>query len=96
MNDRDLNSGLDREQSGHEHTGHEGHEPTNHELGHIGQEAGGHSHRWLMLACCIPMVLIVLGLLGTGAAGAGAIVFAAICVGMMALMMFAMPGGHKH
>lgn len=94
MNDRGLDREQVRERSGHEHTGHEGHEHTTHE--HTGQEAGGHSHRWLMLACCIPMVLIVLGLLATGAAGAGAIVFAVICVGVMALMMFVMPGGHKH
>lgn len=60
------------------------------------QEQGGNGHRWLMLACCIPMVVIVAVLLVTGAAGTGAILFAVICVGMMALMMFAMPGGHKH
>lgn len=83
MSGRDLS----REQSGREHMGHE----------HMGyEEPRGHSHRWLMLACCIPMVLIVLGLLATGAAGSGAILFALICVGMMALMMFAMPGGHNH
>lgn len=57
---------------------------------------GGSSHRWLMSACCVPMVLIVGALIATGAAGTGAIVFAAICLGMMALMMFAMPGGHNN
>lgn len=56
----------------------------------------GHSgHRWMMLACCVPMLIIVAALIVTGVAGTGAIIFAAVCVGMMALMM-AMPGGHGH
>jgi hypothetical protein len=53
-------------------------------------------HRWMMLACCVPMLIAVAFLLASGTAGAGAIVFAAVCVGMMAVMMFAMPGGHRH
>lgn len=58
------------------------------------EQHSGQGHRWLMIACCIPMVVVVAVLLATGAAGSGALVFAAICLGMMALMMFAMPGGH--
>ncbi len=62
-----------------------------------GPHAAGHgSHRWMMIACCIPMVVIVAVLIATGAAGSGSLIYAAICVGAMALMMFAMPGGHKH
>ena len=48
-----------------------------------------------MLACCISM-LVVIALVGSGVAGAGSIVFALLCVGMMAAMMFMMPGGHRH
>lgn len=59
-------------------------------------QAGHGSHRWMMIACCIPMVVIVGILIATGAAGSGLLLYAAICVGAMALMMFAMPGRHKH
>lgn len=87
MNDRELNHDLGREHSGRDHVGHD-------HMGH--EQQGGSSHRWLMLACCVPMVLVVAVLLVTGVAGAGAVVFALICVGMMALMMYAMPSGHNH
>lgn len=51
--------------------------------GHAGH--GGHS--WLMIACCIPMLVIAIALVATGIAPAG-LVFAAIaCTAMMALMM---------
>ena len=53
---------------------------------------GGHGgHRWIMIACCIPMLLVVVALLISGVAGAGAILFAGVCVLMMWLMMRAMP-----
>ena len=53
-----------------------------------------HGHRWMMLACCVPMVAIVAVLLATGAAGTSAVVFAAACVGIMTVMMLAMPRDH--
>lgn len=82
--------------TGHEHLnqGHRDHGQAGQDVSH--EDQGGNRHRWLMIACCIPMVVIVGVLLATGAAGTGAVAFAAICLGMMALMMFAMPGGHKH
>ncbi|MCY1657478.1 hypothetical protein ACIQCV_00080 [Dietzia maris] len=43
-----------------------------------------------------PMLVLVGVLLVTGVAGTGVIVFGALCVAMMGLMMFAMPGGHGH
>jgi hypothetical protein len=49
----------------------------------------------MMLACCVPMLLIAFALVASGTAGAGAIFFALLCTAMMAAMMFAMPG-HKH
>lgn len=58
------------------------------------EPGGGHgSHGWMMLICCIPMLLIAVGLLVTGVAGAGILVPAILCTLMMALMMRAMPGG---
>ncbi|NMM22524.1 MAG: hypothetical protein HHJ11_03305 [Phycicoccus sp.] len=63
----------------------------------LGTSRRGHGgHRLMMIACCIPMLVIVGILVGTGAAGSGAILFALICLGAMALMMFAMPGRHNH
>ena len=52
------------------------------------------SHRWLMLACCVPMLVIVAVLLISGTAGIGAVIFAVACVGIMTAMMLAMPRGH--
>ena len=49
----------------------------------------------MMLACCVPMLLIVGALVVTGVAGTGAIVYALVCTAMMAAMMLFMPG-HKH
>ena len=72
-----------------EHDDHEGH------TGHDGH--GGHGgHRLMMIACCIPMLVIVGILVATGVAGSGAILYAVVCTAMMALMMFAMPGGDRH
>ena len=56
----------------------------------------GRGHSLMMLACCVPMLLVVIALVVSGAAGSGAILFALLCVAMMAAMMFALPGGHKH
>ena len=52
---------------------------------------GGHS-RWMMIACCIPMLAIAVVLVATGVAGVGFIVVAVMCTAMMALMM----GGMSH
>jgi Flp pilus assembly protein TadB len=50
---------------------------------------GGHGH-WLMLACCVPMLVVVGVLVATSVVSAGFIVAAIACVGMMGAMMFAM------
>lgn len=50
---------------------------------------GGYSH-WLMLACCVPMLVVVGVLVATSVVSAGFIVAALACVGMMGAMMFAM------
>ena len=59
---------------------------------HRGHRRG---HGLMMLACCVPMLIIAFALAASGAAGAGAILFALLCTAMMAAMMFAMPG-HEH
>lgn len=57
---------------------------------------GAHGgHGLMMIACCIPMLVIAGLLFVTGAAGSGIIFTALLCTAMMAAMMFAMPSGHK-
>ena len=58
--------------------------------------AGHGGHGLMMLACCIPMLLLAVGLVATGVAGSGAIVAALLCTAMMAVMMLTMPGSHGH
>ena len=65
-----------------------GHQATDPGPGQEGKTHGGHGgHRWMMVACCIPMLVIVAALVASGAAGTGAIVFAVACLAMMWLMM---------
>lgn len=60
------------------------------------QGAGGHSrHRWMMIACCIPMLVVAVALIASGTVGIGSLVFVLACLGMMAVMMFSM-GGQRH
>lgn len=42
---------------------------------------------WMMIACCVPMLVIAIVLVATGVAGVGFIVIAVMCTAMMALMM---------
>ena len=65
----------------------------NHES-HAQQEKADHrGHgRWMMIACCIPMLVIAVVLVATGVVGVGFIFAAAMCTVMMALMM----GGMSH
>jgi len=56
-----------------------------------GQQAagpGGHrGHGWMMIACCIPMLVIAVVLVATGVLSAGFLLVAVGCTAMMALMM---------
>lgn len=52
---------------------------------------GGHG--WMMIACCIPMLVIAGVLVATGAASPGFLVVAVGCTLMMALMMRGMGHG---
>ncbi len=58
-------------------------------------QARGHGHGLMMLACCVPMLVIAGALVATGVAGASAILFALICTAMMAAMIFGMGGNHR-
>ena len=54
---------------------------------------GGHAHGrhgWMMIGCCIPMLVIAVVLVATGIASVGLLVIAVMCMAMMALMMGAM------
>lgn len=53
---------------------------------------GGHS-RWMMIACCVPMLAIAIALVATGVVGAGLIVIAVACTVLMAAMMAGMSHG---
>ena len=66
-----------------QHAGHAGH------AGHDGQGR----HGWLMIACCIPMLVIALALVVAGVVSPGLLLVAVGCTAMMALMMRTMDHG---
>jgi|GEM_PF-2104804 hypothetical protein len=50
------------------------------------QPLGGHGgHGWMMIACCIPMLLIACALVLAGVVSAGFLVVAAACTEMVAV-----------
>ncbi|ELB90960.1 putative membrane protein [Rhodococcus wratislaviensis IFP 2016] len=62
----------------------------------VHQGTGSHSrHRWMMIACCIPMLVVAVALIASGTVGIGSLVFALVCLGMMVVMMFSI-GGQRH
>ena len=60
-----------------------------------GQHRGHSGHGWMMIACCIPMLIIAIVLVATGVAGPGFILAAILCTAMMAMMMGGMHGGGR-
>ncbi len=58
----------------------------------LSNQTGRAGHGWMMIICCIPMILIAVALVATGVASPGVLFIALMCLGMMALMMRAMPG----
>ena len=59
-----------------------------------GSQRSGHG--WMMIACCIPMLVIAVVLVATGVASPGFLLVAIGCTVMMALMMRGMsPGGER-
>jgi hypothetical protein len=60
---------------------------------------GGMSHAghgWMMIVCCIPMLIIAAALVAAGVVGVGFIFAAVMCTAMMAIMMRAMGHGQSH
>jgi hypothetical protein len=55
--------------------------------------AGHGGHGWMMILCCIPMLLIAAVLLAVGVVSVGFLVFAVACTAMMAFMMRGMSHG---
>jgi hypothetical protein len=55
------------------------------------KKKGGHS-KWMMIACCVPMLAIAVAIAVSGA-GAGFLLIAVMCTAMMAMMMSGMSGG---
>jgi len=49
--------------------------------------AAHRGHGWMMMICCVPMLVIAVALVATGAAGASFLFTAVLCTAMMALMM---------
>ena len=49
----------------------------------------------MMIACCVPMLVIVIALVASGTLGAGALLLALGCTLLMVLMMGGMKG-HDH
>jgi hypothetical protein len=63
------------------------------------EEHGGshrHGHGWMMIACCVPMLVIAVVLVATGVASPGFLVVAVGCMVMMAVMMAGMGHGSDH
>ena len=51
------------------------------------ESAAKGGHGWMMMICCIPMVIIAVALVAAGAVSPAFLVAAGLCVGMMAMMM---------
>jgi hypothetical protein len=58
--------------------------------------AAGHGrggHGWMMIVCCIPMLVIDVVLVATGVASVGFLIVALMCTAVVALMMSGMNHG---
>jgi hypothetical protein len=62
---------------------------------HAKGNGGGHGHsHWMMIACCVPMLLVA-GVLLFGGAGLASLAPLLLCVAMMGLMMVGMSRMHR-
>lgn len=61
---------------------------------HTGHGRFGGGHSWMMIVCCIPMMVIAVVLVATGVVGVGFVLVALVCVAVMALMMRGMEQRH--
>ena len=62
------------------------------DIQHAGPDHGHGGHSWMMIACCIPMLLIAVALVVAGVVSPGFLFVAIMCAAMMALMMRGMSG----
>jgi hypothetical protein len=86
-------------------TDHHNHDDANHDTARDGTyradiraPSSGVAHRHgghglMMIACCIPMLVIAVVLVATGVVSVGFLFLAVACTAMMALMMRGMHGG---
>lgn len=73
-------------------------EPLHVDHGHrsAGAHAGHSGHGWMMIVCCMPMLVLAVALVAAGVASAGFGLAALMCTVMMAAMMAGMShGGHS-
>ena len=63
------------------------HTGTDHTARDSASHAGHGAHHWMMIACCIPMIVIALALATAGVVSPSFIFFAFMCLGMMWMMM---------
>ena len=56
----------------------------------------GRGHSWMMIACCIPMLVIAIVLVAAGVVSASFLFVALGCTAMMAFMMRGMSHGDDH
>ncbi|HUY51910.1 MAG TPA: hypothetical protein VMV92_40455 [Streptosporangiaceae bacterium] len=62
--------------------------------GPVRRAPGGHSgHGWMMIACCIPMLIIAVALVAAHVASIGFLAVTIACTAIMALMMRGMGHG---
>ena len=67
-----------------------------HAAGPSGPRPAGHGgHGWMMIACCVPVLLIAFALVAAGVVSVGFLAAALACTAVMALMMRGMDhAGH--
>lgn len=59
-----------------------------------GNKTGGHGgHGWMMVACCIPMLIIAGVLVVTDVVSVAFLIYAVACLAMMGVMMWMMDRG---
>jgi hypothetical protein len=58
-----------------------------------GPNEGKGGHSWMMIACCIPMLIIAIALVVTNVVNIGFLFLAVMCTAMMFMMMRGMSGG---
>ena len=67
------------------------HSPVHDPVGSGAKKPGRHG--WMMMACCVPMLAIAVGLVLAGVVSPGFLLVAVACTAMMAMMMRGM--GHS-